>query len=335
MKKIGREHAAGVDVSAHELHVCVEGDDGVGVYANDVDGHRELLTRLTRRRRSVRVVVEATGTYHLDLALALIRHPRVRVSVQNPRATKAFHAAQNIRAKTDRVDARSLCEFAKRMEFVEWTLPDEVHLEFRGRVRHIEQLILDETRLKNRLTALAASQTSPRYVREQSEQYLAFVKQQLSSARADLNAFEEQHEDIHQAVSQLSTVPGLGRATAQRLAAAFLFLDEEMTSKQITAWAGLDPQPRQSGTSLNGQRSISKRGNARVRSALYMCAVTASRSDSPMGQHYRRVAAKRPNKVGLVAVMRKLLIVGWAVHRTQAVWDATKASPHTPRQLPA
>jgi len=61
----------GVDVSADEVTVAVEGRAESVTLSNDAAGHERLMRLLTRRGRGARVCLEATGIYHLDLALAL------------------------------------------------------------------------------------------------------------------------------------------------------------------------------------------------------------------------------------------------------------------------
>jgi transposase len=69
-----------------------------------------LIAWLTKRGRTARVVLEATGTYSLDIALALHRAARVEVMVVNPRAVKLFAGALMQRAKTDLTAAVALRE---------------------------------------------------------------------------------------------------------------------------------------------------------------------------------------------------------------------------------
>lgn len=321
------EWAAGVDVSARTLHVALDGHDDVRVFDNTDKGVEALVRWLRLGRRRVRVVVEATGLYHLDLALGLAKQAGLRVSVVNPRATKSFQSAANVRAKTDSVDARLLCEYAKRMDFTEWVAPEMEQLELRARVRHIEQLTKDETRLKNRSHALNISRTTPAYVQEQSAQLLAFIQAQIETAKAALTAFVAEHPDLAAHVERLKTVPGIGEWTAQRLSISFALLDPTMTSREITAYAGLDPRTQQSGSSLDAKRSISKRGSTHMRDALYMPALAASRYNEPLMRLYKRTTTAKPAKVGIVAVMRKLLIITWAMHRTNTSWNTELASP--------
>ncbi len=76
-----------------------------------------------RRGRKVRVCLESTGTYGLDLALALHRAVGIEVMVLNPRAARNFAKALMRRSKTDPIDARVLREYVRRMEFVPWHPP--------------------------------------------------------------------------------------------------------------------------------------------------------------------------------------------------------------------
>lgn len=329
MKRASRERAVGVDVSARQLHVSMEGERDTLTFDNDAAGHRALISAVTKGGAHARIVVEATGTYHVDLAISLAGHRRCDVSVLNPRVTKAFHHAQSIRAKTDSVDAKSLCEFALRMDLVPWTPPAAMLMELRALVRYRTQLVKDQTRLKNQVHAAGASATTPSWLTAQLAQRLELLKSQIDAVNDELVAFEKRQPAIGSDVARLRTAPGIGRITAHSLLSDFLILDPEMTSKEITAWAGLDPRPRQSGTSIKGRSGISKQGNARTRAALYMSAVSASRIDGPHKNLFDRVhQASGIKMVGMIAVMRKLLVNTWAMHRNGTAWDASRAMPN-------
>jgi transposase len=327
-----KTHAVGIDVSIAELHVAIEGVEGVLVFANDADGHRKLAKRLTKGGAGARVVVEATSTYHLDLAIHLAKTAGCEVMVANPRSTHAFHNARNVRAKTDKVDARSLVEFARSMPFLPWSPPEQAVLEFRAIAVYLEQLLKEQTRVRNQLHAASATATVPQWVADQLRKRVDELEAAIGEAIAKMEEHADAHPILAEAVARLDTIPGVGKLTAMRLTALFLVLDSTMTSKEITAWAGLDPRPRESGTSLRGRRAISKRGNARARAGLYMSAVTAIRANGPFRALYSRVsgtkdAPKKPKMVGLVAVMRKMLVIAWGMHRTRTNWSEEKALP--------
>ncbi len=319
--------AVGIDVSAREVHVAAEGRDDIARFENTPVGFKRLLHYVTKARvREVRVVLEATGTYHLDLACALDDHPKCRVMVVNPRIARNFHDIGK-RAKTDRVDAASLLSFAQRMDFQPWTRPSKPALEARATARYVDQLVKDQTRLKNQLHAAQATKTTPDWVRAELQQRLEATAQWVTLAKRKLVELIRAMPDTAQTLDVLQTVLGIGTDTAAQLVAEYAFLDPEMTGKQLTAWAGLDPLPQESGTSVKGRRGMSKRGNARVRQMLFMSALAASRQ-GPFADLKARVAARSgQKKVGLGAVMRKLLIVTWAMFRTRMPWDPELAAP--------
>ncbi|HYO77137.1 MAG TPA: transposase, partial [Thermoanaerobaculia bacterium] len=130
---------AGIDVSARKLsvHREREGNEQAREFANDTAGHRELSKWLGH---GARVCIEATGVYHLQLALAL-RTAHVDVMVVNPRVAKDFGRALANRSKTDRVDARTLLEYGRRMAFVAWTAPSKAVLELRELARRLRDLV--------------------------------------------------------------------------------------------------------------------------------------------------------------------------------------------------
>lgn len=318
----------GVDVSAKELHVAIEGQVQIKTFANTAEGHKKLLSAITKKGAQARVVVEATSTYHLDLCLALDGHKRCEVMVANPRATNHYHQARGIRAKTDKVDARTLLAFAMYMPFEPWTRPERHLLELRATARYVAQLVKQQTRLKNQLAAATSYEAAPDWLAAELAEQLEALQARVERARERTVTFAKQHADVWAHVVTLTTIPGIGEDTAVRLVAELLFLDPEMTAKQVTAWAGLDPRPQESGTSRRGRRPISKRGNRRVRGLLYMPALTAARCNGPLKAFYERVeASSGQKKVATTAVMRRLLVIAWAMYRSGTRWDATMATP--------
>jgi Transposase len=99
---------AGIDVSGRELSValrCGQGDDkpAVARFPNSPSGHKALVAYLLRGGGRVRVCLEASGNYSLDLALTLQAHRQVEISVINPRRARrsrnrSVSAARRIRS---------------------------------------------------------------------------------------------------------------------------------------------------------------------------------------------------------------------------------------------
>src|SRR5689334_13948031 len=89
-------------------------------FSNHPSGHKALVAYLLRGGGQVRVCLEASGYYSLDLALTLQAHHQVEISVINPRRARRFAESLGERSKTDPVDTRVLCEYAARMPWVRW-----------------------------------------------------------------------------------------------------------------------------------------------------------------------------------------------------------------------
>lgn len=308
----------GIDVSAKTLAVARRETSGSLVnetFDNDAAGHRALVKRLTKRGRSVRVCVEATGMYSLDLALALHAAPRTEVMVLNPRSARAFATARMIRAKTDLVDAAMLLEFSELMPFEPWQPPSEAVRSLRSVVRRIAALTHDHTAEKNRLHALKATSTTPVFliadVEESAEaldrRIKGLIRGALELARADA--------ELERKLDLLVTIKGIAHKSAVLLLGELAALPADMTARQLVAHAGLDPRPFQSGTSIHRPERISKTGNARIRAALYMPALVAARCE-PAVKAFRDHLVGRGKKPmqAIVAIMRKLL------HAIHAMW---------------
>ena len=84
-------------------------------------GHRQLKKWLRRDSPPARVTIEASGIYSLDVALARYETKQVELMVAHPKALKNYRGARQRRAKTDRVDARLICDFCQHMHFEPWS----------------------------------------------------------------------------------------------------------------------------------------------------------------------------------------------------------------------
>jgi transposase len=142
---------AGVDVSAKTLMAKRRKNeaDETREFPNDAGGHRELRKWVGK---GARVCMEATGVYHLQLAL-MLAGAGVEVMVINPRVAKDFGRALMNRSKTDRVDASTLLEYVYRMDFVAWKAPSAAVLELRELGRRLSELVRTGAEEKNRFHA--------------------------------------------------------------------------------------------------------------------------------------------------------------------------------------
>jgi transposase len=331
-----KEVRAGIDVSAAKLVVAVRGPSGeVREYNinNDASGHKTLVSILTKARKPVYVAMEATGNYHIDAALALTAHPRIHLMVVNPKAARKFAEAQMRRAKTDHVDANVVLEFLERMEFVEWQAPAETLLQFRSLARHLTSLIEERVATKNRLTAAKATRITPSFIIDDLEEAIDQLSQRIDEVQAEALEAVQRDPNVAQKFVALTSMPGIADRAGIQILAELAMLPEDMTPDEVVAHAGLDPRPFQSGT-MDLKRGISRIGNARLRGALYMPAVTASQHSPAVAAWYESLTDRNKKPlVAQVAVMRRLLRVAWVLTVRRTTWNEDLFRPKTKTKL--
>ena len=293
-------------MSAATLSVAVRGSDNVVreyTVSNDDAGHRTLCRILKKDRRPVRVAMEATGNYHFDLAMVLAEQLRIQVMVVNPKAARKFAEAQMRRAKTDRVDAVVLLEFAERMEFTKWIAPSETFLSFRILGRDLTSLIAQRVAEQIQLHAASASKFTPAVVLDDIQDHIDALSKRIDTVQAQAVAALRLDADLLERFNALTSIPGIAERSGIQILAELGTLAQDMTPDEVVAHAGLDPRPRQTGTT-DPRRGISRVGNPRLRGALYMPALVAAQHSPAVSSWYRGLLARVP-LVAQVAVMRR------------------------------
>lgn len=316
--------ACGVEVSAQELVVARKGK-GLAHLANTPAGHRQLLRTLTRGGQRVRVVLEATGLYALDLALLLSAQKLVEVMVANPRAVRHFAQAMMQGSKNDRLDAVVLLEFAERMPFTPWVRPRENTLALWAIARRLQALTAWRTAEKNRAHAASLSRAIPAVVRRDIAESLLFHQRAMKKLRRRALQCIAGDAQLQERYQLLRSVPGMGEISAVQTLAELLLLPEDRDVRQWVAYAGLDPREYSPGTSVRKYTRISKLGNGHLRRALYMPALVASRCEPHLRGFYEHLLAPGKRKrQALLAVARKLLHAIYGMFRSQRRYDGTR-----------
>lgn len=318
----------GIDVSAATLAVCIQRGQKrhpVATFNNDVRGHRKLLAWATKRGNHARVCLEATGVYSLGLALYFHRHPKIEVMVVNPRSSRHFSRAMMKRAKTDPVDAEVLLEFLQRMPFTPWQPPSDEILQIQAITRRMYQLQAALTREKNRLHSDTYRQEIGTVITNDLTVNIRHLERRLARLENQGLALVASIPELAEKLHHLISVKGIAQTSALRILAEVLVLPDALSPEQWVAQAGLDPQPRESGTSVNKPRFISKAGNKYLRAALYMPALVAIQFEPHVKAFYDKLiqAGKKP-KQAIVAVMRKLLRSIWGMLKYRLDFEGDK-----------
>jgi len=318
----------GIDVSAKTFTVVMdhEGDRTEAFdLPNDAVGHKKLIRMATQNGLHAKVVLEATGVYSLDLALALHRAKRVEVMVANPRAVSQFAGAYLRRSKTDSLDAKMIVEFAIRMDFEAWVPPKPHIFDLRAVSRRIEGMVKMATQEKNRLHAATSFDEMSEIVRNDIEVNLRHLERRIGRLREQARELIAQHPELERAFLHITSVKGIALSAGIQILAELAMLPENMDVRQWVAHAGLDPRVFQSGTSINKPAHISRQGNAHIRRALFLPAIVAAVHEPHVKAFYEKLLGRGKTKMQAnVAVMRKLLHAIYGMLKHDRDFDGEK-----------
>ena len=290
----------GIDVAKARVDVAVRGTDGRWEAPNDDSGICQLVSQLKALGPAM-VLLEASGGLELPLVAALAAEA-VPVVVVNPRQVRDFAKATGKLAKTDTLDAAVLAHFAEVVRPPVRPLRDAETQILNSLVARRHQVMTMLVSEKNRLSSAVTAAVCPRI-----EAHIAWLERELDDLNKSLRQTLRQSPVWREKDDLLRTVPGVGEQVSLTLLA---YLPElgTLDRRQVAALVGVAPFNRDSGT-LRGKRTVWG-GRARVRSALYMGALVASRFNPVIRDFYQRLlAAGKPKKLALTACMRKLLVI--------------------------
>lgn len=302
----------GIDVSKTRLDVHVDPTGQTLSVDNTPAGIRSLLTTLKPLNVKL-VLIEATGRYERRLAADLL-DAAIPVTVVNPRQARDFAKSLGKLAKTDKIDAKVLSQFAKlgHHRLAEKTPENLALLDQRVTRRRqvVAMLATEKTRLEQ-LDDKLAIRTVKKVMR--------VLDQQREDLDRDIARMIESDDDWRNKAQILDSAPGVGPDTANQLVVDLPELGKP-NRQEIAALVGVAPMNCDSG-SMRGQRHI-RGGRADVRTTLYMAAYNAMRCNPAIKAFADRLKkAGKPFKVVATACMRKLLIILNVMVKTNQHWN--------------
>jgi transposase len=311
-----QERFVGIDVSKELLDVAAAPDGESQQYSNDENGIRQLVEHLQALAPAL-IVLEATGNLELPAAAALTA-AGLQVAIVNPRQARDFAKATGRLAKTDKIDAAALAEFAQKVEPEPRPIPDQQRQRLNALMSRRRQLLGMLVQEKNRLTSAHPD------LHADLREHIAWLQQKLDDLDRDLRSELRRSPICREKEQLLRKVPGVGPVLTSTLLIELPELGQ-INHRQIASLVGVAPLNRDSGR-RRGKRSCWG-GRAKVRRVLYMAALSASRHNPIISQFYTRLlAAGKPEKVALTACMRKLLIILNAMIRDMQPWQPTRVA---------
>ncbi len=257
---------------------------------------------------------------------------------------------KNVKRKTDKDDAFKLAKLAALGQISPVYVPVAERRQYRHLVKYRKTLVHRINRIQNSIRSLfdqqgisipgghrawsvAGIETLSQYrkpldqcqIDEFWQGELDLELQSLDALWEQLQRIDERLETIakqDEQIQLLQTIPGVGRKTAEVIVAILDNPHRFQNARQVSAYAGLVPDQRQSGKS-NRMGNITRRGSRLLRSALVEVAWIMLRYNSWAITVYERICGgqKTRRKTAIVAVARKLLVRCWAMLRHKQPWQ--------------
>lgn len=293
----------GIDIGKFEIAVAVHGMKAVNTYKNEESDLKKFYQDNKQYLKEGLVVLETTGGYEKAVVEFLLSK-KVAVHRANTRIVKNFIRSLGKFGKSDKIDALCLAKYGQeRQETLTLYEPisdaDNELVQINNRINELKH---DLVREKNRLQA-----PDNKFIRKSLELNISHFEVEIARLQQIIDKLISENKGMQDKATKIQEVAGIGKITAINL---LLSLPElgDISNKAIASLAGVAPHPNESGNKIGYRKTVG--GRRHVRPVLYLAAMGASRSKSPLGDWYRSLVArgKRPI-VALVALARKIVVL--------------------------
>lgn len=315
------KQSVGIDISKKKFTACVskyyisDNQDlsEVVEFENQKTGYNQFVKwcrKYLDKDAPVCFLMEATGVYYEGLAYHLYKL-KLPVCVILPNKAKYYAAYLCIKSKNDAMDARILATMGCLQKLPTWTPPSPIFRQLRSLCRFQSELKKQHTVVSNHIEALKSSEYPHPFVLKAYQKMIKQLEISLDENTKEIESLVKSDVDLYNKIKKLETIKGVGFMTIVIVIAETQGFELITSRKQLASYAGLDVIERQSGTSVSGKTRISKKGNSRIREALYFPAMVASRYNIPLKEYYGRILLKNPKEkmIGITALQRKLLLL--------------------------
>lgn len=300
----------GVDVGKQFLDVCIYEKALHWQEENTAEGIKRLLKRLSHYSVE-RIVMEATGRYEFNLAQAAYEKA-MPVCIVKPLSVRRYAGAIDQLAKTDKIDAALIAEFAAIVQPRVTPQKSKNLIAIKDLIARRRQLMGLRTQELNRIKIMgkAFEISCKRIIRTLDAEIVRMEKR--------LAKHVENQAEWTEKYTILKTAPGVGNTLIYTLLADLPELGT-LNNKEVAALVGVAPINRDSGK-LRGKRRI-RGGRACVRTVLYMATLSATQCNPVIKAFYTKLVAQgKHKKVALTACMRKFITMLNAMVRDECVW---------------
>lgn len=309
----------GLDISKDTIDATLHKTNGSIHYIkfkNNDDGLKQFRLWIKGNRiRKAYIGMEATGIYYEKAADMLSSY--YTVYVINPLKIKDYGKSRFNRTKTDKADSNLIADYIKRHQdtLIPYQIPKNKALQKLINLKN--QLQQHQKQIKNRLHS-----TEEDFIRDIHQDLIDTIQDKMEQVKIAISEqIKKQTDNNH--YRNLQTIPSIGKDTASVLYAQ-LTEKHFKTANQFVSYAGLSPAIIQSGTSVRGRGRLSRYGNRRLKSTLYMPALCAYRFNAFPKLINNLKKAGKPKMVIIVAIMRKLAKLAYYIVKTGQPYDAER-----------
>lgn len=327
------KYSLGLDISAKAIQVCISVIDAAQKVTvkstrkidNTLSGFKDLEQWVNKhhKHKDVPLVVtmEATGVYYENCALYLFKQG-YSVSVLLPNKAKSWLKAEGLKSKNDKIDAQGLSKIGAEKALELWQPVAEYFYELRAMTRQYQSLQEFKTGINNQLHAEEHGMYKNKLVIKQLKQQIKFIEKQLADIEAAIEVHIASDNEIAERVKNICKIKGLGILTVAVILAETNGFALFKNIPQLVSYSGYDAIENQSGDHV-GKTRISKKGNSRIRRALFMPAFNMIKfKQTSFVELYNRTLEKHGLKMkSYVAVQKKLLVLIYSLWKNNTAYD--------------
>lgn len=292
----------GIDICKDYLDVYVQGC--YHRYNFTQRGVKSMMHSLDSKYPFLRLVFESTGYLTKNLFKLLLPYQAELICL-NPYRVRQYARSIGKLAKNDRIDAQTLEDFGRRLGLKQNCIPNQFNMQLQEYESALEFLIKERTAMKIRIHACDNETLIDSF-----KGLIENLSEKIEEINKAMKSLIESRELEKMIYESLLNVHGIGERSAKALLALLPELGH-LNRAQVTSLVGVCPYNWESGMMQTVIRI--KAGRKRVRSLLYLCTVSAIKSDEVLKQYYQKQldkmkGAKVSKKRALIPCLRKLVI---------------------------
>jgi len=325
------KYSLGLDVSKDDVQACLVSIDlmqNVKICAsrkfkNTVAGLETMVKWIEKNHRQksvpLTICLEVTGVYH-ELFLYGLESADYFVSLIVPTYARRFMQSLGMHSKNDKIDAEGLARLGAERQLTRWQPGSIFYSSLRNLTRARQNFSEDKNIATNRLHAHLKLQRQSELVIKQMKSVIEAFEVKIKELEKAIAKLVKSNSEVLEKVDRVCEIFGVGLITVATLIAETFGFEAFENTRQLISYSGFDVIENQSGYH-RGKTRISKRGNARIRRALYMPSLQAKKKASFAAIYERTLSRHHIKMKSLVAVQRKMLVTIFALWKSGEVYD--------------